>query len=322
MKLIVLGSGSSVPHPERSSSGYWLDTDGGSILLDCSASSIHRLAQEGCDWANLDAVWISHFHLDHCGGLAPFLFGTKYAPITQSRTKPMRIVGPPGLKKLVEVFNSAYDYGLLRQPFPCDIIEIEPGKGFDLLEGVRAKTFSTPHTDESCAIRIEDSSGSMAFSADTGYSTNLGVFARGVDLLLIECSFLNAKPVEIHLNLADIEQIARFAKPKKIVLTHLYPEWDDHESPVEIGGVETTLAFDGLKLEIERELVTRNLKTGNCRSTSSCQFRVLSFELLGNVSFRHRHQFFGHPFIKVLFFCFGDRLAAVAPFLGGVVFAA
>jgi ribonuclease BN (tRNA processing enzyme) len=163
----------------------------------------------------------------------------------------MKIYGPPGLKDLVAAFDSAYDYGLLDQPFPTEIIEIEPGKPFDLFDDVTAKTFSTPHTEESCAIRIDDASGSLAFSADTGYSTNLGVFARGVDLLLIECSFIDEKPVTIHLNLADIEQIARFAKPKKIVLTHLYPEWDGKFAPAEIGGIETLLAFDGMRLELK-----------------------------------------------------------------------
>jgi len=30
------------------------------------------MAQERVDWPNLDVIWISHLHLDHCGGLASF----------------------------------------------------------------------------------------------------------------------------------------------------------------------------------------------------------------------------------------------------------
>src|SRR5688500_10602589 len=171
MELIVLGSGSSVPHPRRSSSGYWLNAVDGSLMLDCSASSILRMAQEGCDWVNLDAVWISHFHLDHCGGLAPFLFGTKHAPETQNREKPLRVFGPAGLRKIIETFDSAYDYGLLKQPFPLEMIEVAAGKSFDILSGLVGSVFSTPHTDESCAIRLENADGkSLVFTADTGYS--------------------------------------------------------------------------------------------------------------------------------------------------------
>ena len=73
MRLTVLGSGTSVPHPRRASSSHWLETSGGTIMLDCSAPAVHRAAEEGCDWAALDAVWISHFHLDHVGGLARLL---------------------------------------------------------------------------------------------------------------------------------------------------------------------------------------------------------------------------------------------------------
>ncbi|MEK7722898.1 MAG: ribonuclease Z, partial [Acidobacteriota bacterium] len=133
MKFIVLGSGSSVPHPSRSSSGYWLETENGSLLMDCSASAIHRMAQEKLDWADLDAIWISHFHLDHVGGLAPFLFATKYAPQTQSRTKPLKIYGAEGLRKLLEDFNDTGDYKLFKQPFPLEIIEIETLEKFEIL---------------------------------------------------------------------------------------------------------------------------------------------------------------------------------------------
>ncbi len=71
MKLIVLGSGTSIPDPARSSAAYWLEMDNQTLLLDISADAPHRMAQEQLDWANLDAIWISHLHLDHCAGLAP-----------------------------------------------------------------------------------------------------------------------------------------------------------------------------------------------------------------------------------------------------------
>src|SRR5215204_6004710 len=101
MKLTVLGSGTSVPHPHRSSPAFWLQTSAGNILLDIGPDAPHRMAEEQLDWPNLDTIWISHFHLDHFGGLAPFLFGIKWAPQTQSRTKPLHICGPRGLRQIV-----------------------------------------------------------------------------------------------------------------------------------------------------------------------------------------------------------------------------
>ena len=98
MRLTILGSGTSVPHPTRTSSAIWVETMGGSLLLDCAPSSVHRMASEGLDWKNLDAIWVSHFHLDHAGWLAPFLFGTKHAPDTQNRLKPLKVFGPDGLE--------------------------------------------------------------------------------------------------------------------------------------------------------------------------------------------------------------------------------
>jgi ribonuclease BN (tRNA processing enzyme) len=60
MKLTVLGSGSTVPHPRRASSAYWLETSDGTILLDCSASVGSRMAAAGLV-GQTGRDWISHF---------------------------------------------------------------------------------------------------------------------------------------------------------------------------------------------------------------------------------------------------------------------
>src|SRR3954463_12225726 len=117
MELIVLGSGTANPHPKRSSAGFWLATGSGTLMLDFSASALHRLAQESLDWANIDAVWISHFHLDHCAGLPPYLFATRHAPETANRTKPLNIFGGKGLNKLVHAFDEATGGKLMQQKF-------------------------------------------------------------------------------------------------------------------------------------------------------------------------------------------------------------
>src|SRR5918912_280800 len=202
MQLVVLGSGTSVPHPARASAAHWLQTAGGSLLLDCSAAAIHRMAQEGLDWASLDAIWISHFHLDHVGGLAPFLFGTKYAPQTQARRKPLRVFGPRGIEKLLRRFDEAGGYKLFEQPFPLELREVAPRAAFEVFPGLRAETFSTPHTSESLAVRLTDADGtSLVYTSDTGYAEALAAFARAADLFLMECSFFRSKPDETHLEL-------------------------------------------------------------------------------------------------------------------------
>jgi ribonuclease BN (tRNA processing enzyme) len=255
MKLIVLGSGTAVPHPQRSSSGYWLETANGSLLLDCGASAIHRMAQENLDWANLDAIWISHFHLDHIGGLTPFLFGMKNAPDTQKRRKPLRIFGAKGLKKLLENFDKANGYKLFAQPFPVEIVEVAPLENFEILPETEAVALDTPHTVESLAIRITDENDkTIVYTSDTGFTKEIGTFASDADLLVMECSFFKDKPIEKHLELSEAIYLVRYAKPKRVVLTHFYAKWDTVNFEKEVAKLspmcEVIEAKDGLRLEI------------------------------------------------------------------------
>jgi len=254
LELTILGSGTSVPHPQRAASAYWLQTAQGSLMLDMSAAAVHRMAQEGLDWPNLDAVWMSHFHLDHLGGLAPFLFGIRHAAQAQERRRPLNIFGGQGLEKLFRAIDEAGNFKLFKQKFPVQFREVEPGASFQILPNLQARTLKTQHTRESLALRLEDERGvSIVYTSDTDYAEDLCAFARGAHLLLMECSFVRDKPVDTHLELSEAMQIAARARPQKVLLTHLYPEWDGVDLVEEAGKLwdgETIAATDGLRLKI------------------------------------------------------------------------
>jgi ribonuclease BN (tRNA processing enzyme) len=212
------------------------------------------MAEEGLDWAGLDAVWVSHFHLDHVGGLAPFLFGTKYAPQTVGRRKPLFIYGPRGTKKLLQIFDGAGGYELFEQPFPVEVREVAPRSEFEPLPGLNASTLSTPHTSESLALRLDERDGtSLVYTSDTGFTEALAGFARAVDLFLLECSFFRSKPYKLHLELSEAMELARLSGARRVVLSHLYPEWDGVDLAAEARRLwdgETIEARDGLRLEV------------------------------------------------------------------------
>ena len=254
MKLTILGSGTSVPHPQRATPSHWLETSKGTVLLDAGPDAPHRMAEEQLDWPNLDAIWISHFHLDHLGGLTPFLFGIKWAPQAQTRTKPLRIYGPTGLRAIIDAVNDSYNYRLFEQPFGIEIVEVDPNEDFEILPGMSATTLSTPHTNESLALRLKDEDSKLfVYTSDTGFSEDLALFAKDAALLLMECSFRKNKTVQKHLELADAMRVAQDCAPEKLVLTHLYAEWDKVDLAAEARALwsgETIEAKDGLVLEI------------------------------------------------------------------------
>jgi ribonuclease BN (tRNA processing enzyme) len=262
MRLVVIGSGSTVPHPRRSSSAYWLETSGGNILLDCSATAPHRMAACGVDWPNVDAIWISHFHMDHVGGLGPLFAGTKHARQMQGRTRPLTLYGPVGCERLFDGISAVRDYKLREQPFPMKVVEVKAGEEFQITGGVTAVAMKTPHTAESHAIRITDRDATLLYSADTGYDDKIAAFASGVQLMILECAFVHKKPNKKHLVLREAIDLINKAKPGRAVLTHFYPEWDEVDFDEEVAALspscEVIQAADGLTLDVPKYPRTDN----------------------------------------------------------------
>jgi len=254
MKLTVIGSGSTVPHPTRTSSGLWLETSGGNVLLDCSASVPSRMAALGLDWPNLDAIWISHFHLDRLGGPGPLFAATKHASQMKNREKPLRIFGPSGTKELIDGFSQANNYRLLDQLFPVKIVKIKEIEPFEILPGVGAVAMKTPHTAESHAIYIRDVDNTLVYSADTAFDEKIATFAERVDLFILECTYVKDKPANKHLELAEAIDLIKKAHPKRAMLTHFYPEWDKVDFDKEVGKYdpkcEVIAAKDGLVINL------------------------------------------------------------------------
>ena len=143
---------------------------------------------------------------------------------------------------------------VLDQSFPVEIVEIEPLETFEILKNVEAVAYSSAHTPNSHAIHLRENDSTFVFTSDTGFDEKLATFARRVDLLLMECSFVKHKPTDKHLELAEAISLIRRAEPKRAMLTHFYSQWDEVDFAAEAAkydsGIAIIEAVDGLRVLI------------------------------------------------------------------------
>src|SRR5207248_11124749 len=97
VKLTVIGCSPAWPNAGGAQSGYLVEGDG-RLLLDCGPGVLARLrATDG--WPRVDAVVITHFHLDHWGDLVPWIFGAAFGP-GREVPKPELWLPPGGSERL------------------------------------------------------------------------------------------------------------------------------------------------------------------------------------------------------------------------------
>jgi ribonuclease BN (tRNA processing enzyme) len=221
VRLTVLGTGTIALSPDRSCSGYFIEAGTAKLLMDCGSGTSRRLAELGIPWQSITHVALTHFHIDHHADLPTILFAWKYGQLPP-RSAPIEIIGPVGTKGLLERLAAAYGEWVLKPGYEVRVTELEPGASVDL-GGAMLSCTKVPHTPESVAYSIVEGKHRLVYSGDTGVDPAFADWARGCDLLVLECSLPQAMAIPEHLTPEQCGEMARLAEPGMLALTHLYP---------------------------------------------------------------------------------------------------
>lgn len=239
------GSGDAFGSGGRFQACIHLRAPGGSapVLLDCGATSLSALRRCGLDPGEIAAVFVSHLHGDHFGGLPFLILDGQFS----GRTRPLTVVGPPGtgrrLREAMEVLFPGSS--AVSRRFAVDTAELAPGSAVTAA-GVQARAWQADHPSGAPALALRLSVGGrvVGYTGDTAWTGALAEVAAGADLLLAE-AYYREKSVPHHLRLADLNAHQHQLASKRIVLTHMSADMLAHLDQV---GFET--ASDGLVLHI------------------------------------------------------------------------
>jgi ribonuclease BN (tRNA processing enzyme) len=251
--LTVLGSGTLLPDAQRSSASHLVQAPGVRLLLDCGTGTLHGLARHGVPWRTLTHVAISHFHNDHVGDLSALLFALKHG-VEPPRTDPLMLMGPPGFRDFLGGLAAVLGEHVTDPGFPLDVREVVPGEALEHDGPFRLAAHGTPHTDESVAYRWEGEGGVVGYTGDTGPSEELAGFLAGADVLVCECALTDPPKMDGHLSPTGVAELARIARPRTLVLTHVFPPLTPAGAVEQVRAAgypgEVVAAHDGLRLPI------------------------------------------------------------------------
>jgi ribonuclease BN (tRNA processing enzyme) len=239
VKLTVIGCSPAWPNPGGAQSGYLVEGNG-RLLLDCGAGVLERLrTREG--WPRVDAVAITHFHLDHWGDLVPWIFGASFGPGREAPRPELWL--PPGGAGTLRSFGQRLDFAeQLEQAFV--VREYGDGTPFTAA-GFDVTPFRLAHYDQlTYGLRVADSQRTLAYSGDTAPNPQLAALAHDADLFLCEATLGAGEPEEDrgHLTAEEAIDAFRASGARRLLVIHR-PD----ELPLD-DGVER--AYDGLELEV------------------------------------------------------------------------
>lgn len=252
MELYLLGTGTCAPNPRRAPSGYFLAIGPTRFLIDPGPGALSRAAAAGIDPFDIEAIVLTHHHLDHSADLMPYLFSYKNCVANRPR-RDTRIIAPEGFTDVFGKLLDVYRQWVLSDEYSVSVEEMtEASVEFP---GVVISSAPMLHGANAIGYKFEKKGGpALAYSGDTGYCEEIVKLAEGADLLLLECSYPDGAGVEGHLTPSEAAQVALRSGAKKLALTHFYPETDTDAAKKVISdagyGGEIIIGEDGMKITV------------------------------------------------------------------------
>jgi ribonuclease BN (tRNA processing enzyme) len=231
VKLTVVGCSPAWPNPNGAHAGYLVESTGGRLLVDCGPGVLARLRVRE-PWPRVDAIVISHLHLDHCGDLVPWLWGHLVGP-ARGTTGPELFVPPGGLTRLTSFATLEQFEQVFR------IVAYDDGVPFSAAGHVVTPIRVAHGAEPAWGLRIEHDGSVLAYSGDTGPTPALETLARDADVFLCEATLTepDGNP-RVHLTDTEARAAAADAGARRLLLTHRSAELPLDE-----------LVYEGLEVE-------------------------------------------------------------------------
>jgi ribonuclease BN (tRNA processing enzyme) len=238
MDVTVLGCDGSYPGPGGASSGYLVREADFALWIDAGPGSLANL-QRHLDLADVDAVVVTHEHVDHWSDLEHFAVAAHYV-----------VPRPP-----VPLYSCVDLRTLMRTPATAALVWHPLSAGDKLPLGPLDLRFSrTDHSVETLAVRVEAGGRAFGYSADSGPGWELSELGTGLNLAFCEATYLSDREGNLpHMSARQAGETARRAGVERLVITHLWPGTDRQAALEEAGaafGRPVELARAGARYEV------------------------------------------------------------------------
>jgi ribonuclease BN (tRNA processing enzyme) len=225
VKLTILGCSGSGPSAKSPASGYLVESGDTRIVLDLGNGTFGAL-QRHVDPFAVDALFLTHLHVDHCADFGALTVMRRYRPGSPRHRLP--VFAPEEAPSRLAALYAANEAERAEADL-SDVHEFAPPPEEPVRVGpFEVRAVPVNHVCESWGLRVEAEGRVLAYTGDTGPSATLTDLARDADVVLCEASWedFDDAPPDVHLSGTQAGEAATEAAARRLLLTHLQP-WSD-----------------------------------------------------------------------------------------------